>query len=170
MSSLGINWVVDSTNLNFVIKSVVGVIFAALAIKAYDGATGEMPTLMKKPIAYFTTMVFVFSLFAGYQHSQGNSAGWLGDFLFGKPQAPIIEQVDVQTPIETLTLATIESFPMTNKCYHTGEQVKVNIIGGPVKMALGEVLPEGEHIINVTSDGRLCFHIENNTPAKVEVY
>lgn len=146
-------------HMSYVLLSLLSLGLAAGVIKSLDKGTGEMPTLMSGPLTIFLIIAFVLSLLYGSEYGKGSNS-----------RSESQTEIRSEAPVETLTIATTKAFPMTSRCYHTGEQAKIVVLDNPVRMYLGEKLSVGKHIINIESDGKLCFYIEKNAPAKVEVY
>jgi hypothetical protein len=75
-------WLLSNFDIDYYWQSIVAVIFAFMAIQIYNKATGDMPSLLRTPIIFFTIMIFVLSLLIGYHHSEGKSAGHLDKLLW----------------------------------------------------------------------------------------
>lgn len=146
-------------NLGYVLLSLLSLCLAAGAIEAFNKGTGSMPTLMSGPLTIFLIITFVLSLLYGDEYGKGSNS-----------RSEAQTEIRSEAPVETLTMTTTEDFPTTSRYYYAGERVKIVVIGNPVKMVLGNELGVGEHITTMDGNGKLCFHIETNAPAKVEIY
>lgn len=172
-------WAVSNFDPHYLINSLVAVAFSVMIIKAWDKVTGELPTLMKGSITFFTIIIFSLSIFIGNQHSKGLSAKKFDNFLWTandwhKNVSVVNDEADGQNndqnKPEVIVIASQQMFPMTEKLFSKGDVVKIVVSGAPVKLVCGGLLQPGVHHVNIENDGRLCFHTLSNTSAQVEVY
>ena len=151
---------VDFFHLNYIWTSTISGFLLLILLNIWNNLIKE--TRLIDVIRIFIFIFFVLSFFYGHERQVSS------DVFQGQDNSSRSEVCS--EGVETLTMTTTEDYPASSKCYHTGEQVRIVVLDNPVRMVLGERLSVGEHIITMTSDGRLYFHIENNAPAKVEIY
>lgn len=75
-------WLISNFDLAYYWQSLIAVIFAFMAIQIYNKATGDVPSLLKTPIVFFTIILFSLSLLVGYHHNAGKSAGYLDNIFW----------------------------------------------------------------------------------------
>ena len=141
-------------HVGYVMLSILSLLVAAGVLKAFDYGLGEKQTVLSGPITIALFVIFILSLYYGSEHSATEN----------------IDQIEQVDGAETLIITDTKAYPMSRKCYHNGEQVRIVVLDNPVKTVLGDELSVGEHVIQMTSDGRLGFHIETNQPARVMIY
>jgi|GEM_PF-4444246 hypothetical protein len=151
----GLFFALSHFGVPFIWSISVGFVVGMMSFAYWDSLTPGNPQY-SKPILLLMLIIFILSVTIHYSSKSdvSNSA------------TQSTEQTE-QT-CETLTMSSPKDHPMTSKCYHAGEQVKVIVYDNPVKIVCGEVLSVGSHVIPITSDGRLCFHSKSS--AKVEVF
>lgn len=172
-------WLVSNFDINYYWVSLIAVVFSFMAIQVYNKATGDMPSLLRTPIIFFTIIIFVLSLLIGYHHSEGKSAGHLDNFLwttsaydnrtnFSDDVTSITDNDSKKS--ETIYLSSPQMFLTAEKVYSAGDVVSFKVSGGSVKIVCGNTFGHGEHQIKIKNDGRLTFHTTSNSAATVEIH
>jgi len=134
--------------VGYILKSVISLIFAFLVIKAYDKASGEVPTPMSGAVVAFVLILFTLSLLKGYKEND--------------------KKITDIVVIESGTLHSAGDVWFTNKIFETGSTVEIEVIGNNVKIVDGNTLFPGTHRKSITSNGKLAF-IGMHGPSTIKV-
>ena len=172
-------WIMSNLNVHFIFESFVALLFSVLAIKMWDAVTGKQPTLLKSVVTCFTVIIFVLSLFIGFNQGRGVSSGKLDHILWTyNGHNKLVQKTEkeksekngiVKSSKENLFIYDGKSFVVTAKKFNPGDDVKVIVRQHTVKLN-DELLEPGEYSVPVTGIGPLVFDRVSNAPANVEVY
>lgn len=156
-------WVSHFFGIHWIFRSIVALAFSYLTIRAWDKATGEIPTLKTGAVANFTIMAFVISLLIGYHDNK----------VPVETPVTVIEApvTAIESLSETLTLSSPNDFAVTKKKFQYGDNLKVKISGSAVKLNSTILTPsEGEYNIPVLGNDFVVFNGTSNVPATIEIY
>jgi len=142
--------VLRNYEIHYVLVSVLSLVVAALAIKAWDKATGEVPTPMSGPVTNTLIAALIFSLLIGYQNHKNNSPA--DDVYF-----------------ESSTLHHVNEVWFTEKEFKAGSEATVEVSYNDVKLVDGKVLKPGKYKQPIYSDGKLSFIGTKEAPAKIKI-
>ena len=142
--------------LDYILKSIIALLFAALLGKGFSDTTGGMKTLVSGATTVFIIIAFVSSLLYGSEY------GTVGKNNFN------IEQFD-QINSEFGTVGSVGEIWRTTKSYKAGTNVKLRIRGSSVKILNGKTLEPSDYNIPILSDGTIAFEGVSDTPSKIEV-
>ena len=150
---------IPSFGVNYIVKSVVSAIFAFMLIKAYDKASGEVPTPMSSAVVYSVIILCSLTLMWGYNNHKEVK----------EDAKQNTEQVI--TPSESLTLSSPNDFAITKRKFHYGDNLRVKISGSAVKLNSTTLNPGGgEYNIPVLGNDFVVFNGTSSVPAKIEIY
>lgn len=166
-------FVLSFFDVHYVVKALTALIFSVLLIKAYDKATGEVPTPKTGAVVSFTIIFFVLCLFTGHQNDQGKSAGWFFDKMFFAEinKSPSINKTENDETFfsESGTVRLGEVwFP--GKIFTGGSKVKIKVEYNAVLINGGRVLNPGlyeDEMLN--SDGQIMFEGIAMNPSKITI-
>ncbi len=174
LSFLAAVWLMSYFDVGYVIKALAAITFSILVIKAYDKATGELPTPKSGAVSNFTIILFILCLFTGYQNSNGKSAGVVFDkIFFAKLNEPaFIEEAKGKklSSSESGTIRVVGEVWFANHIFTKGDKVKIIVEYNAVLMTGGRVFQPGVYKNEVVNDnGQIMFEGVSDNPSKVTV-
>lgn len=171
-------WVVSNFGAPYIVTSVTALLFSVLVIWSIDKVLLEQPSPARGPVVSFTIIIFILSLFIGYNVSHGISTNNFYRILWGADKIAYVEplknEADKSAPNPKKGI--INHFGevwRTAKIYNVGDNVRVRISGSSVRVKdkdeNGDLLRPGDYFIPITARGNLAFVGIKNRTSTIEV-
>lgn len=143
--------------VHYILKSLLAALFAFLAIKAYDRASGEVSSPLSVAVASSVIILSIVTLLWGYNNDKSTPH---------KDTQPKIEQIFS----ESGTVRSVDDIWFANHIFTKGDKVKVTVEYNSIQMTGGRIFEPGVYENEtVNNDGQIMFEGVSKNPSKVTI-